>query len=809
MSVPNQIPESNYVGNGTTTTFAANFEYASDSDVFVTVNGVAPEIGQAVFANGVFTFITAPANGTAVRVYRSTPIERDTEYDNHDNVFRPRVVNIDFDRVWFVLQEYLLSLGITNARITQEIADRIQADAEMMNYILNEDNELKADYILRDENLKTDYIYRDENLKKYVDQTLGALLNLPDFQGIEAQFVKDVSGKNQQEINNALAGVGEKVKREFVSVWDFFTTSEYATYKASPTAFDASRPVQEFFNYIVANDTRVAYCSGDFVTSQDLLLGSGSAKTKLLFGNASFKALNAIDTVLNINAGSDFEWVGMITTTGTGSTGSNSYNSRTCRVGVQISSPGKASPRNKYTAITANNFKEFGVFANGVASLSSLGFIRSSNCGSGKKTAGYSLTSNFSNATNSGSSGSVSQLTTLDVDTLPSSDLASANTNTLPLQAIINGTPYYIQSIDRVNNKITIFPWIEPSITSGTLTYMFGGAVCVNGRDSSVLGIEMIDAVNCGAALVSGALYPPVVERIVSQVNGAALVLGQNPASAMIGGSVGTLYCENNDFDLIRVTRSKLSFNILNTVAFNMNKVGFACATRSTSGSYSAFAHLKGINIFENGVPVQYQRSSASLPSQATCDVTDPNNSDFIFNGGATASTITLGTPNDNYANLFGIYKKRVIVYGTGPNNRPSTVNFTVADTANYTINAAGTTTTSYSGFDGFAVFDIIYRSDTKRFLISQVSNRDRAASVTYNPPSLTASGTAGDFVSTTVNLTGATVGTPVHAAFTQYNADIEISAQVSAENTVTVKFKNTSAAAVDLSSGTLTVKLI
>jgi len=202
MSVPNQIPESNYVGNGTTITFAANFEYASDSDVFVTVNGVAPEIGQATFANGVFTFTTAPANGAAVRVYRSTPIERDTEYDNHDNVFRPKVVNIDFDRIWFVLQEYLLSLGITNARITQEIADRIQADAEMMNYILNEDNELKADYILR-----------DENLKKYVDQTLGALLNLPDFQGIEAQFVKDASGLNQHEINNTTVRVVDSIHK--------------------------------------------------------------------------------------------------------------------------------------------------------------------------------------------------------------------------------------------------------------------------------------------------------------------------------------------------------------------------------------------------------------------------------------------------------------------------------------------------------------------------------------------------------------------------------------------------------------------
>lgn len=75
--------------------------------------------------------------------------------------------------------------------------------------------------------------------------------------------------------------------------------------------------------------------------------------------------------------------------------------------------------------------------------------------------------------------------------------------------------------------------------------------------------------------------------------------------------------------------------------------------------------------------------------------------------------------------------------------------------------------------------------------------------SVTYDPPSV-ASGTS---VSTTVTLTGAKVGDIVQAAFTQYNADIEISAVVSSVNTVSVKFKNVSASPIDLSSGTLSVK--
>lgn len=78
-------------------------------------------------------------------------------------------------------------------------------------------------------------------------------------------------------------------------------------------------------------------------------------------------------------------------------------------------------------------------------------------------------------------------------------------------------------------------------------------------------------------------------------------------------------------------------------------------------------------------------------------------------------------------------------------------------------------------------------------------------SSKTFDPPSIS----AGASTITTVALANAMVGNAVQAAFSVYNADIEISAQVSSANTVTVKFKNTGAAAVDLASGTLTVKLI
>lgn len=96
----------------------------------------------------------------------------------------------------------------------------------------------------------------------------------------------------------------------------------------------------------------------------------------------------------------------------------------------------------------------------------------------------------------------------------------------------------------------------------------------------------------------------------------------------------------------------------------------------------------------------------------------------------------------------------------------------------------------------------VLTASGWKTFGSVTISN-----SVTYDPPSLTAAGTVGDSVTTTVPLAGAVLGMVVKASFDKYSAAVEITEQVSAANAVTVRFKNTSNAAVDLASGTLTVR--
>lgn len=78
----------------------------------------------------------------------------------------------------------------------------------------------------------------------------------------------------------------------------------------------------------------------------------------------------------------------------------------------------------------------------------------------------------------------------------------------------------------------------------------------------------------------------------------------------------------------------------------------------------------------------------------------------------------------------------------------------------------------------------------------------DISGSTTYDPPSLT----AGNGVTTTLSVTGAALGDYVSASFSLDLQSIQLTAWVSATNTVSVRFQNQTAGPIDLASGTLCV---
>lgn len=139
MSVTAQTPLNSYTGNGVTTVFAFSFLLllADDLTVKTTTSGVVSTkvlgteytvSGLGVGSGGTVTFTAAPASGATVVIYRDSDIARATDYQNNGDLLAA-TVNLDFDRLWLVLQEIFsggkgapTALRVPNGETVPELA---------------------------------------------------------------------------------------------------------------------------------------------------------------------------------------------------------------------------------------------------------------------------------------------------------------------------------------------------------------------------------------------------------------------------------------------------------------------------------------------------------------------------------------------------------------------------------------------------------------------------------------------------------------------------------------------------------------
>ena len=846
MAVQEQTPLQEYTANGIAKQFDLEFDCESADHLIVSIDDLEVLHTDWYLSGNAIMFHVAPADGKQVKIQRNTPFNRLADYQSYNNSFRPPAINKDFDRIWWKLQElgvadWILSNRISalKAYVDDRDADLQQNIENLKGYVDDKDDELRA-YLL--EEIRKQGVALDQ-LDDYYNYLMERLAQIAVDRGWMAEFVIDASGKTQQEINdltgapyrvkvggynigervvlengdivrNTVAGNtanpnvdmtgweladaalnAKKLKRDFISVWDFFTESEEQAYNlamlnGTPEAFDSHRPIQAFLDHISQNYYSNAYFIGRFWVSSGLSLVSSNLNlTTAITGSPTIIATTAIDTLFNIDYGQDLTWNGILRL---GGTGNQVYTKRTCNHGLKI---GGTTSRARFRGVVARNFKQTGIYAYAGSTLTNFGDVRVSNIASGFTTQPtYNLSSTFSDPVNSGTSGSTTQYTTITVATLPPEDLITE------CMVSIGGQPYYVQAIDRENSTLQVFPWLDLNNTETNLTYIFGAGVYMTSGDASVLRFTQIDAVRCGVAVWHGSLYPPVIDNLVSQYCGVGQILGIYPTRAMVGGQVNGYYCENNNIDLLKLTRSGgMNFYISSQYAFNYAKVKYAGAPRDTNNALlHQYANLLGVSIELNS----FEKFSRGLvASTLGINVTDLASRYRIYSG--NSKNINIGTPNLDVHNAYG-YDSYTLVY-VGTNGSAPTGTFTFNAPSGYTVN--GQSSVSFSNFSSTAVFHVILVVGANNFVVSCSGQQavSKSSSVTYDPPSI-ASGAA---VTTTVTLAGAAVGDIVQAAFSQYNADIEISAVVSAANTVTVKFKNTGAAAVDLASGTLTVKLI
>ena len=96
--------ENLYVGDGSTVLYSFTFPYIEETDVKVSLDGVDTTAYSLANATTV-EFVTAPANGVAIRIHRDTSVDEPKAVFYPGSAIRAQDLNDNFEQSLFVLQE--------------------------------------------------------------------------------------------------------------------------------------------------------------------------------------------------------------------------------------------------------------------------------------------------------------------------------------------------------------------------------------------------------------------------------------------------------------------------------------------------------------------------------------------------------------------------------------------------------------------------------------------------------------------------------------------------------------------------------
>lgn len=705
-----------YSGNGTTTVFSYTFEVQDEAHLVVTLadsQGVetvqvlntdytVSGVGNA--NGGQITMVVAPATGSTLTISRNIPITQEVDLENRRSV-APEVLEDAYDKLTQIAQDFSEQLGrsikvpvsstVSDTTISEAISGPSVLGFDASNVLIQYQlpTNTSAPYLAQDVNI-TDAggYFSSSTVEGALQET--ALATFP-------QYTPPGAGAQQRSVQARL--------RDFITPYDFGAVGDGVS--------DDTAALQAFFDAIEADDYGTAVANGEFLVTSALTLTAPA--TKVILGDCRIKAGAAIDNVFTLTD-FDYGYWEKLRVTGTG--GPSNYANITCNTGLYLVASGRA----KFGFLYAQNFKFAGICCvSGNSNMVSLGHVATYDCGSGCTYHPLaSVTGSWSNPVNSGSSGSTGQSTTIDVTNLPPDfilDNTYAPVGDMSLMVRIDGYLYYIQSIDQANSKLTVYPWLPSTATPGTFEYVFGGGVYLRGSDTNVFGIDMVDATRCGIGLCVNSLYGANARRIVTQFCGSGIVIGNDPAAAMLGGHYDGIYFEANDEDIIVTqTQGSNSYNYFGAeYALNLAKCYILSAPRLSSDALSPGFEVLSRNPlryrgrFQEAVygksPINYTGSSIALSPHE-------RSGDLVYYRNTVA--VGLQPLDDDLNRLFAGDCAKITFIGGGASSEP-TGTITFNPPSGWTVN--GGATAAFTGFTAPVTFAAFWDISATNVIVAEI----------------------------------------------------------------------------------------
>ena len=290
---------------------------------------------------------------------------------------------------------------------------------------------------------------------------------------------------------------------------------------------------------------------------------------------------------------------------------------------------------------------------------------------------------------------------------------------------IINNESYYVEAINRTDSKLTLYPWIDNELTEGEITYVFGGSLVLRGNDSNVHRFSLIDAIRCGQGLAAGSLYMPTGQRLVAQFCGVGLSIGRRPGGAVLGGEIAGLYVENNEADILQISRQGLNQNnyckISSEYALDRRKLKNCSYARTNSNirdiNGNAFARTI---LSQGGRNFQHVKPPQNYINAQSFFVLAINRTDQRITWFETGNKIVRLQIDPEINRLFGIDSVEIVITGSGAAGEPTgTITFeTLQAGASVVTNPAGG---SFSGLTKPLRVMVRYDAITSTFNVIQL----------------------------------------------------------------------------------------
>lgn len=451
--------------------------------------------------------------------------------------------------------------------------------------------------------------------------------------------------------------------------------------------------------------------------------------------------------------------------------------------------------------VRVHGVKEIGVFCREWSMFAKIGSVRASACGFGAKYDKTRIFANWSNKVENGLS-DFSQRTTINVDVLP----PQLDSDSTILVANINNEPYKIESVDRINKTITVFPKIDNNLTSGQLYYVGGGAFAVDGANSNCVKVDLLSAVSSGIGCYNRSFYDLQISRLVSEANGIGYAHGKISTQVLKTVVINNFYNETDSWlDILNASlvTSGSNINIVSSSGLNeeffKNVISYRLSNNTLEGLYGGVG-LSNININEKN------KSYLKLPDnktevtkqELTLEVCDPKNHVYRKN-----SWVFNLSCNERHNRLYGWDSTLITVFGTGTNNKP-TGEFTFKAPTGWTVN--GVASVTLSDFDEVLNVALYAHFSTKNILLT--SNKKLSNLVSLEEINIPASSRV---ELSEINIPGAVFGKNI--ALVSVNKALGVDAKIWAEiistNKIKIYIENNKSTALDLGAITIQVKII